>query len=85
MSGMRLTVACVEGSVDAAGTRLEAGQEGILAEEKLIAPVRPVRTAGLTHWLLRFAPVYGEALTPRRLASVPARAGAAGPAGGRVH
>ncbi len=71
MSGMRLTVACVEGSVDAAGTRLEAGQEGILAEEKLIAPVRPVRTAGLTHWLLRFAPVYGEALTPRRLASVP--------------
>ncbi len=71
MSGMRLVVACVKGTVAVGEQRLQAGQEGVVAQEKLLDPVRPVRTAELTHWLMRFAPGYGESLTPRRLASVP--------------
>ena len=75
MSLTRLTVACISGSVSVgpaeAPTRLAAGQEAVLADGKVLGPVRTVRVAELTEWLKRFAPSYGEGLTPRRMASVP--------------
>jgi hypothetical protein len=71
MSGTRLTLACLSGRADVGEVHLESGQEGLLAEGKLIGPMRPVGEAASTHWMLRLTSGYGEALTPRRLAAVP--------------
>ena len=71
----RLRVGCVSGKVllghEGGETALEAGQCALLSEQRLVAPVRKVRAAELTHWLRAFE-AYGERhLSARQLAAVP--------------
>jgi len=74
-SPTRLSIVCVSGALTIelpdSSLRLVAGQEAMISEGKQVGPVREVRVADSTHWLLRFADGYGERLTPRLLASVP--------------